>query len=240
MSEYVTFCNGKWRLRVGRAGGTASGRITGAYSKKINSSCPGIEVPASKATVRSVVDTNVSSVFSIMSDPSAGVSDTLAEYPDAGSGPYTFQLKDDKLKMQLDASVEGVSDNSINVDATVDGKISIPYDIGGSTYDSERNSNYEQINSTIYISAMSNGKYAKLGTANKNGKGSVVLDVNNLVTKTSGKIDTQTITFDIYQEEITNDGYTNFISQPTTITMNIKGLKDAQAPLTITNEDTLP
>lgn len=194
--------------------------------------CPAVSVPVSLALTRPVVTLAPSSIFSLTTTPSMDVSSdgVLGAYPDAGVGPYTLQVVEPNLKVKLDTSDGNVSGNVVKYrdDAIQDGKITIPYDMSGSAYETD---------STTFVSAIVNGNYAKLGSVTKNGKGSVVLDINDLATKTDGVITPQDIGVELYQEEMTPSGKTNYISSPYAMTIRIIPGKVAQTPLVISNSD---
>ncbi len=183
----------------------------------LKSPCADTVLPPSTASVRPVLELDSITVFSMYTRKDDNTGHVLAAYPDAGDGPYTIQTEDNQLILGLDSSDSTVK-NSHEIEVNLstvresNGVISIPYDTSGSTYDS----------GTPYISAMTDDNhYKKLSTATANGSGIATLNINNIATIEEGKIVPQTISLNLYLEEITADGHMDYISVPLSVSVNI-------------------
>lgn len=189
-------------------------------------SCPSTVNNAATAGTRPLATTNFN-LFSAYTAPDTTTGTGLEAYPAPGSGTYDLQVFDNSLKMTLDTTDPSVNVESGNIEISLEdiynsnGDIEIPYDVGGSTYSS----------GTSYISAMMDDQhYKKLGLANENSTGKVTLNINNIAKTKNGKLIPQTITLNLYQEEITEAGHLDYISSAMPVTIKIiQGQSLAQA-----------
>lgn len=169
------------------------------------------------AATRPLASTNFN-LFSAYTAPDTSTGSELAAYPASGSGTYNLQVIDNSLKMALDTTDSSVNAESGNLEISLEdiynsnGEIEIPYDVGGSTYSG----------GTSYISAMVDDQhYKKLGLANENSTGKATLNINNIAKTKNGKLIPQTITLNLYQEEITEAGHLDYISPAKPVTIKI-------------------
>lgn len=189
-------------------------------------SCPSTVNNATTAGTRPLATTNFN-LFSAYTAPDTTTGTGLEAYPAPGSGTYDLQVFDNSLKMALDTTDPLVNAESGNIEISLEdiynsnGDIEIPYDVGGSTYSG----------GTSFISAMMDDQhYKKLGLANENGTGKVTLNINNIAKTKNGKLIPQTITLNLYQEEITEAGHLDYISSAKPVTIKIiQGQSLAQA-----------
>lgn len=174
--------------------------------------------PQVSAETRPIVKMKPYTVFAATTEKDQSVGSSLESYPSSGVGPYNIQIQSDTLKLALDDTDASVKkENTIEIvleDVYDNGLISIPYDTSGSTYDK----------GSVYISAMmDDDHYKKLDFSTQNGSGTAILDINNIAKKDdNGNIIPQEITLNLYQEEITDDGHMDFISEPLQITIKIR------------------
>lgn len=200
----------------------------GSYTREIESekTC-GITINnAASAGTRPLATTNFN-LFSAYTASDTTTGTGLEAYPAPGSGTYDLQVFDNSLKMALDTTDPSVNAESGNIEISLEdiynsnGDIEIPYDVGGSTYSG----------GTSYISAMMDDQhYKKLGLANENSTGKVTLNINNIAKTKNGKLIPQTITLNLYQEEITEAGHLDYISSAKPVTIKIiQGQSLAQA-----------
>lgn len=188
--------------------------------------CPTTRNTSVTAGTRPLATTNFN-LFSAYTVPDTTTGSGLEAYPASGSGTYDLQVFDNSLKMALDITDPSVNAESGNIEISLEdiynsnGDIEIPYDVGGSTYSG----------GTSYISAMTDDQhYKKLGVANENSTGIVTLNINNIAKTKNGKLIPQTITLNLYQEEITEAGHLDYISSAKPVTIKIiQGQSLAQA-----------
>ena len=179
-------------------------------------SCPPTTHKAETAAARPMIELN-SSIFSMFSSKDIATGSILENYPDTGSDPYNLQVIDNTLAVGLDtdnATVNGNNTIEIALDDISDnGDIMVPYDTRGSIYEGGKS----------FISAMTDDDhYKKLSSAVENGKGSAILNLNNIATFENGKIIPQTINVNLYQEEITAEGHMDYISAPLPVSIVIQ------------------
>lgn len=196
------------------------------YDAQQSYSCSSTVNNAVSAGTRPLATTNFN-LFSAYTAPDTTTGTGLEAYPAPGSGTYDLQVFDNSLKMALDTTDPSVNAESGNIEISLEdiynsnGDIEIPYDVGGSTYSG----------GTSYISAMMDDQhYKKLGLANENSTGKVTLNINNIAKTKNGKLIPQTITLNLYQEEITEAGHLDYISSAKPVTIKIiQGQSLAQA-----------
>ena len=179
--------------------------------------------PASNANIRPMLDMTPSSLFTFYTSKDTNIGSILEPLQEAGNGAYSLQIIDDSLHMNLDSDHDTVKENNVIEIALKDvpdtGNIIIPYDTTGSSYDG----------GTPYISAMTDDDhYKKLSTATENGKGTAVLNINNIAVTENGQIIPQTIMLNLYQEEISADGHMDYISAPLSISIKINDDRSTQ------------
>lgn len=180
--------------------------------------CPDTYQKPSYAEVRPIIRMKPYTVFSATTEKDRSIGNSLEPYPASGEGPYRLQMKSSTMKIKLDETNTNVKQgNTLEVDfedVYKNGLITIPYNTAGSSYDE----------GTAYISAMiDDDHYKKLALSTRNGKGTANLDINNIAKKdNNGNIVPQEITVNLYQEELSDDRHTDYISEPLQITIKIK------------------